>query len=544
MLCVILAITKNTGIDMRKFILLSAGFILLTLMHRCAVPPGPERGKAPTVRIGIVEAKENVTFTATDAFDVSTHDGKFLLQGNSGDKCQVYIEGAIPAEVKYQLVVKTAYDEQMAQQIQSDVNSKGLPAVIKRQRHRMVRNGRLGNFPVYKVCLQRIFNNEISAKDYRQQISSLLWTSVQPFIDKLPDGIMRLRNLANGEEVESRHYLRVSGNGFNLDVRVGEGYHFENTETRSYTGLLNFVIDRFGKVTVVNSLPIEKYLSGVVASEMNPAAPIEAVKSQSVAARGYTLSRLNMQHPLDPFDLCDEVHCQVYGGTRRANENTQRAVRETSGKVLMNENNICETYYLAVCGGHTENNENVWDGKSLPYLRGIFDLPEEQVTVPEDFLFNERNVRRWIEEKPRVYCNLDLIETPSYLEYAKKYFRWEVKHTQYDMQRIIRAKSGKDVGQIIDIIPRERGISGRLIKVEIKGTAGSFVIEKELEIRKALSDNYLYSSCFVVDRVIYDGGVPSLFVIKGAGWGHGVGMCQTGAAVMAMKGSNYRDILE
>jgi SpoIID/LytB domain protein len=446
--------------------------------------------------------------------------------------------------VEYQLVVKTVYDERVARQILSETNRKGLPATIKRQKYRMVRNGRFGTFQAYKICLDQSFSSEASAKNYQQQISSVLWASVEPFIRKLPDGIVRIKNLTSGFEVKSRHYLRVTGNGFNLDVKVGEGFHFEKTETRFYTGRLNFVIDRFGKLTLVNELPIEKYLSGVVASEMHPDAPLEAVKAQTVAARGYTLSRLNMQHKLEPFDLCDKVHCQVYGGTRKASSNTERAVNETAGRVLMYNNNICETYYLAVCGGHTENNENVWEGAPLPYLRGVFDLPQHRVTVPADFLFNEKNVRRWVEESPRVFCNLDLIDAPSYLEYAKKYFRWEVKHTQFDIQRIIKAKTGRDIGEIIDIIPKERGISGRLKKIEIKGTSGSFTVEKELEIRKALSDNYLYSSCFVVDRIIYDRGIPSLFVIKGAGWGHGVGMCQTGAAVMAMQGADYRDILE
>ncbi len=529
---------------MRKLILLSLGFIILTFLHRCTLPPAPYADRAPTIRIGILESKSDIAFTAIDAYDVRTYDGKLLVKGNSGDNCLVTIIRSIPANVEYQLVVKTVYDESVARQILSETNRKGLPATIKRQKFQMVRDGRFGAFQGYKICLTRTFNSEASAKDYRQQISSVLWVSVEPVISKLPDGIVRIKNLTTGSEVESRHYLRVTGNGFNLDVKVGEGYHFENTETRFYTGLLNFLIDRFGKLTLVNELPIEKYLSGVVASEMHPNAPLEAVKAQTVAARGYTLSRLNKQHPMAPFDLCDEVHCQVYGGTRRASANTERAVNETAGRVLMYKDDICETYYLAVCGGHTEDNENVWQGKPLEYLRGVFDLPQHRVTVPEDFLLDEKNVRRWIEEKPRVFCNLNLIDAPSYLEYAKKYFRWEVKHTQYDIQRIIKSKTGREIGDIINIIPKERGISGRLKKIEIKGTAGSFTVEKELEIRKALSDNYLYSSCFVVDRIIYDHGIPSLFIIKGAGWGHGVGMCQTGAAVMALQGADYISILE
>jgi SpoIID/LytB domain protein len=278
---------------------------------------------------------------------------------------------------------------------------------------------------------------------------------------------------------------------------------------------------------------------------MNSEFPDEALKAQSVTARSFTIARLGKHHLLSPFDVCDDVHCQVFSGTTRRSSKTDNAVRSTSGEVLMYDNNICETFYHAVCGGHTEHNENVWlNGTPMRYLRGVFDLPASQVNVPEDWLINENNLGRWISEKQKVYCNVDLIQTPSYLEYTRKYFRWRVEYSQSEITKIIRDKTGHNVGSVQNIIPMERGVSGRLKKIRIIGSRKSITISSDLEIRKSLSPNYLYSSCFQVRTEGYSGGAPRRFIIEGAGWGHGIGMCQTGAAMMALTGSNYRSILQ
>ena len=267
--------------------------------------------------------------------------------------------------------------------------------------------------------------------------------------------------------------------------------------------------------------------------------PLEALKAQAVTARGFTLSKLGKQHLLAPFDICDDVHCQAFSGITNSTPKTDQAVRETAGKVLMYQRQICETFYHGVCGGHTEDNENIWQGTPRRYLRGVFDLPKDKISVSNDFLLQENNVQRWVDEFPIVNCNIYNIELPDYLEYSKKYFRWEIEYTQSELSQIIREKTGHNVGEILNIIPGERGTSGRLKKIRIIGTRKSINIEKDLNIRKALSSNYLYSSCFFVEQ--YDNG--RLFKIKGAGWGHGIGMCQTGAAVMALKGKNYTEIL-
>lgn len=517
---------------------------LLVVVSRCAIQPISKPETVLTVRIGIMEGEKNIEFRAENAVDVFTHDGSFLTSGIAGNRFLVSVIKSTAGAIEYRLLVKTVHDEQVAQQIQTDVAAKGFSAEIKKRNFKGIHDGKLSSSVVYQVVLKQVFDTQDAAERYRTNMNNALLTTVIPNFRKLPTGTVTLKNLNSGQMVESPAYLRVVGNRITLAVKVGTGFHFENTETRSYSGIINFVIDRYGKLTMINELTLEAYLSGVVPSEMHPDFPLEALKAQSITARSYAVSRLDRQHPLDPFDLCDDVHCQVFSGITRLSPNADRAVKETAGQVLMYENSICETFYYAVCGGHTEHNENVWQGTPQRYLRGIFDLPQENVTVDEDFLMSESNMRTWIERQPNVYCNVNLIEIPSYLEYTKKYFRWEVAYTQSELSQIIRQKTGEDLGQILTIVPLERGISGRLKKIRIEGTRKSITIEKELEIRRALSSNYLYSSCFIVDRVGSTGSVPQRFIIKGAGWGHGVGMCQTGAAVMALKGLDYQKILQ
>jgi SpoIID/LytB domain protein len=211
-------------------------------------------------------------------------------------------------------------------------------------------------------------------------------------------------------------------------------------------------------------------------------------------------------------------------------------VTETCGLILKHEDKICDTFYSGVCGGYTENNENVWEGEPRTYLQGSVDA--EQINLSDSFLQNEDNVRRWIESSPKVFCNTQQGIVPDFLKYTTKYFRWQVSYSQSELSDIIAKKTGQNIGSLLDIVPLRRGVSGRLTEIELRGTRRTIIIEKELNIRKTLSENYLYSSCFVVDRQ------ETEFIIKGAGWGHGVGMCQTGAAMMALNGYNFKQILQ
>jgi len=527
---------------MKKVIIIISVVALGAIMHRCAVKPIKRISKEVSIRVGIMERQDRVEVLRNSKFDVNANDGTFLASGTTGDRFIISVRNAQPAEIVYRLLVQTVSSEEVAKRIVSEVEAKGFAAVIKQNRRLMARSNSLGLHINYYVFLDRSFINKQSAENYQHDINYRLSTTVKQYIERLPVGTVVFENVTSGQRVESQNYLRVSGSALSLKVKIGTGFHFEDTVDRSYSGNINFVIDRYGQLTIVNEIPLDIYLSSVVASEMNPKFPLEALKAQAVTARSYTMSKLGKQHQLAPYDLCDDVHCQTFSGVSKITSNSNRAVKETSGEVLMYENEICETFYHAVCGGHTEHNENIWQGAARPYLRGVFDLPPNRVTVSEDFLLQEDNMLRWIQDKPRVYCDVNLIDTPSYLEYTKKYFRWQIQYSQSELKELIRRQTGHNVGTILNIIPMERGVSGRIKKLRIIGNRTSITIEKDSEIRNVFSPNYLYSSCFIIEKQGV-GGTPHTFIIKGAGWGHGIGMCQTGAAVMAINGKNYKEIL-
>jgi stage II sporulation protein D len=434
------------------------------------------------------------------------------------------------------LLHQEADHREAAEHLASTLENRGFGAVINQIKKKMLRSSKLGTEFSYQVLLKPIFYSDSEAKAYQTRISDQLTTTVLPFFESRPKGSVILISEDTGQQFHSPGMIRIQGKLFTLKTTIGRGYHFEGEQQRTYRKRLEFWIDRFGGLTVVNEIPIEIYLRGVIGSEMNSKFPLEALKAQAITARGYTLAWTGKLHRLSPFDLCDEVHCHVYGGVDREAASVNEAVEQTRGQVLMYGDEICDTRYAGVCGGHSENNEDVWNNAPQPYLRGRLDSKFAD-SFRKNYLIDENHVRQWIESSPDVFCNTTQIPVPDALEYTKKYFRWSVRYSTDELSRIITNKTGKNIGTLTDIIPLERGVSGRLKKVELRGTRRSIIVERELEIRKALSPNYLYSSCFVVDRAGND------FIIKGAGWGHGVGMCQTGAAIMALNGYRYREIL-
>jgi SpoIID/LytB domain protein len=210
----------------------------------------------------------------------------------------------------------------------------------------------------------------------------------------------------------------------------------------------------------------------------------------------------------------------------------------------MHGDDICETFYSAVCGGHTENNENVWGGSPRSYLRGIPDLPAGQREhLPGDLGSDKEALQAWIHSVPPALCNHLSEHAPRATHYTRKYFRWSFTYSRQELEQILVEKLGADIGYLLDIMPLERGVSGRLISVLIVGDEGEVRVKGELNIRRALSPTHLHSACFVVSRQMGWDGLPASFTFEGAGWGHGAGMCQSGAAGMAQEGATAEEIL-
>ena len=352
-------------------------------------------------------------------------------------------------------------------------------------------------------------------------------------------------------------------------VTIGVKFHWERREDQTFRGSLRLVVDE-GRITAINELGIEEYLLSVISSEMSATASLELLKSHAVISRSWLLAQIrkdkaqaglkpvSTRHTADElirwydreehrlFDVCADDHCQRYQGiTRASTPLVGEAVRATRGEILTCDGTICDTRFSKCCGGVMERFSSCWEEIDPPYLVARRDSRDE-LDFPD--LRIEENARRWIETTPEAYCHTTdariLAQVlNNYDRETTDFYRWRVDYSQEELASLIREKSGFDLGQIVDLCPVERGTSGRIVRLRIEGTRRAITIGKELEIRRTLSPSHLYSSAFVVDRQEIVDGIPRRFVLRGAGWGHGVGLCQIGAAVMGEQGYSYRQIL-
>lgn len=355
------------------------------------------------------------------------------------------------------------------------------------------------------------------------------------------------------------------------DVTIGINFHWERQETQSFIGTLKLVVYE-GKITAINILPAEDYLTSVISSEMNATSSLEFLKAHAVVSRSWLLAQIEKRKAMSKkqgdffsfvktdteyirwydredhtiFDVCADDHCQRYQGiTKATNQSVAEAVKATRGQVMMYKNSICDARFSKCCGGITEEFDTCWENKKYPYLTAVRD--DKNGTAMPDLTIEEE-ADKWIRSTPDSFCNTHDKHILSqilnnYDQETTNFYRWKVRYTQEEIAELIRTNTKCDYGQIIDLIPVERGKSGRISKLKIVGTLKTLIIGKELEIRRTLSDTHLFSSAFVVDKGPQQDDVPAWFELTGAGWGHGVGLCQIGAAVMGEKGYNYNDIL-
>lgn len=348
------------------------------------------------------------------------------------------------------------------------------------------------------------------------------------------------------------------------DVVIGIKFHWERKEDQSFNGDLKFiVIDN--KIQAINIVRVEDYLTSVISSEMSATSSLELLKAHAVISRSWLLNKLedkkvssnsngmtftddkiikwydHQDHTL--FDVCADDHCQRYQGINKATtEAVKEAIKATYGQVLAYNDAICDARFYKSCGGATELFENCWEEVHHPYLLPVAD--SEEAKLPD--LTQEKNAEDWIMTEHPSYCNTRDKKVLSqvlnnYDQETPDFYRWEVVYTQEEISKLVLEKTNIDFGNIQDLVPLKRGASGRIIELKIVGDKKCMVIGKELEIRKALSTSHLYSSAFIVRKEMKNG--TCIFKLKGAGWGHGVGLCQIGAAVMASKGIEYQKIL-
>lgn len=345
------------------------------------------------------------------------------------------------------------------------------------------------------------------------------------------------------------------------DVTIGINFHWQRKENQQFQGGFRVIVEE-GKLTGINVVPVERYLASVISSEMSATASLELLKAHAVISRSWLLAQsLTPARPQEEaegelkwyereahthFHVCADDHCQRYQGITRATTVwVEQAIAATRGEVLTFDGEICDARFSKCCGGVLEKFSTCWADKDYPYLMARRD-DKEDASLPD--LTRESEAEQWIRGTPASFCHTANPKVltqvlNNYDQETTHFYRWEVTYTQAELAELIRQKSGIDLGAIVDLVPVKRGPSARLCQLKIVGTKASRIIGKELEIRRILSPSHLYSSAFVVDVEEGEAGVPGKFILKGAGWGHGVGLCQIGAAVMGEQGYLYHDIL-
>jgi stage II sporulation protein D len=354
-------------------------------------------------------------------------------------------------------------------------------------------------------------------------------------------------------------------NWFTLhNVAIGRDFHWERLQSQRFRG--EIVFDPFDGVgiTGVNRIGLEPYLESVICSEMSPESDAEFLKAHCVISRSWLLAQLELKRAAGMpatsadaawtdaaahknFDVCNDDHCQRYHGLSRVNAAAQQALAGTRGQVLVSDGNICDTRFSKCCGGISERFSACWQDVDFQYLSPVADCAQG-TAVFNPPMSSEADARKFILASPPAFCNVTdrkLLARvlPDFDCETQQFFRWSVTLSQDDLQHLLQQKTGTDFGAVKSLTPLARGDSGRIYKLKIAGTQAEKVIAKELAIRRALSPSHLYSSAFIVEASEEKDGIPASFTLRGAGWGHGVGLCQIGAAAMAAQGYRYDDIL-
>jgi len=355
------------------------------------------------------------------------------------------------------------------------------------------------------------------------------------------------------------------------DIAIGIDFHWQRKQDQEFQGALRIKLDEDGQLMIINEIPIEAYLTSVISSEMSANSHPELLRAHSIISRSWLLAQMKpwkkerhthsyLVHPFGgekqmirwydqeshvDFDVCADDHCQRYQGvTKATSTKVHEAIHATYGQVLVYDEDLCDARYSKSCGGMTESYEAAWEDSPKPYLAVSYDGED----FPAGFslpLTDETNAERWIRNSPPAFCNtrdktiLGKI-LPDFDQETTDFYRWRVTVAQDELQELLREKLGVDFGFIRKLEPVERGASGRIVRLRIAGKRETMVIGKELEIRRALSPSHLYSSAFVVESDKSSGA----FTLIGAGWGHGVGLCQIGAALMAERGYDFDRILK
>ncbi len=509
-------------------------------------------GGDPVVTVGVMQGQERVKVTSEGVMRLLPDgDGGSEITLPAGTELDLVLDEGDGGQVEYWTVVEHL----------EAATELGTEAALRRWRDRGFARARVFETGTVFGVVGRVldtrdllvgvqaFERSADAQRLGEELRArfqLGMTGVQAAFARYPTGVIRATWSRGGSRsdvvVRARDVAWISSDGRNpllvRDVEHGVGYAWHGRQDRAFAGRLYVIVDRTGKLTLANAVPLDRMLAGIVPSEIFGGAPDAALRAQAVTARGELISKIGHRHHLDPFLVCAEQHCQVYSGLSRETARTTAAVMATRGQMLFRRgtSTMVESVYSAACGGFTEDNDLVWPARAVPELRGHID--GDVAGHPEMRRFagglrDEETLRAWLETEPPVACARGRFARADQL-------RWTKTLPAAEVDRMVAARY-PNVGRVLGLEADGRGVSGRLRALVIRGDRGTARVERELPIRK-LFDN-LRSASFLVEVARDASSRPTSFTFRGAGWGHGVGMCQTGAMGMAERGASHEEIL-
>jgi len=505
----------------------------------------------PIVRVGIIDNENVVDFKVDCKFLILDENDNVIMDNiESKLKWRVKVEKDEKAKFKYGILLnefkKKEEAEKLAERFDKSefdvkVNISGIRYKFKCDV--IMDNTRYGVIAGY-------WDDEKEARKY----AGLLRDDYDGIIIKEkvsePSGELEIFDLEYDNSVEKENLVRVAlqskRNKMTIfNVKDSKSLLYNKKIDRKLKGKVEFTINNEGKISVVNICSIDEYLKEILMDEFICDASLEFLKAYAIAARGNYLCQLGLQTEGNYYDFYSEPNYEnLFYTDKKTTGLIERAIDETKGLVITYKNNICRSVYTPICGGCIKSCEDFCSSGEKGSLPAFFDTKSKKV---EGFSLNfrdEKRIGKWINANPNVYCNLKGVDFGRSLSFAEKYFRWKISYSRRELEEIIKEKSGEDVGTLYDIIPFVREASGRIKEVEILGSKKNIVLKNDKNIINTLSDNELYSTCFIVNTEVGDDGIPIEFTFYGAGYGDGVGMCLVGAMVMAEKKHNYKSIIK
>ncbi|MFZ5518823.1 MAG: SpoIID/LytB domain-containing protein [Candidatus Zhuqueibacterota bacterium] len=503
----------------------------------------------PVLKIGFEEERDLIEFKSSGRFTVLNNQGMPILKDvTSPMKWRVKVEQKQPARYSFGVLVGKFDDKSQAQELEYQLIEKGIGTRIKTRGGKLYCNEAVVNDNTqYWVTVDNYATEQKAVRFAREMLSGFDYQIITEKVNQ-PHAVLELFDSEFEKLGEAENVIRIVPEADDVTTYIYDVIPENEVQTlpvrqRMFRRTLEFRASADGKLTIICEIPLEKYVESIVAFEMKSDYPEELIKAQAIAVRSKTLASLGIKHYDDPFHLCAGPHCQTFNGLTRTSEAIEKAVKATAGIVLKDNKKVVDAHYTLICGGHTESSHCLYSIENEEQYPPVFDGREpRQLEQIGDLSVNE-NLRQWASSEPDVFCNVTNYGNHIALNYLKKYFHWQVTYERRELEEIVSAKIGENIGDIFDIIPIRRGVSGRILELEILGSNRNLILKTEWEIRHTLAADLLFSSCFVINRQFDEDGFPLAFSFLGVGHGHGVGLCQAGGIVMALKKASYNDIL-